>query len=184
MISFLQRVFLCAVIFMSGMSASGQRLALKTNTLDWLIQSPNLTMEARLNRRLTIDLGIACNPIKKTVYSSGLSLRNFRIHPELRYWFNRPMARHFAGIAIEAGSFDLKFHPHHYTGSGVAAGVTYGYALVLSRHWNVEFSVGAGLARIWGFDYREPDTRPDNKNMNKWIPVPIGTGVTFSYIFK
>lgn len=182
--SILRRVFFCAIISISWMSASGQRLAIKTNTLDWLIQSPNLSLEARLNRRLTIDLGVACNPIKRTIYSPKLSLRNFRIHPELRYWFNRPMARHFAGIALEAGSFDLRFDNRHLTGDGVAAGITYGYALVLSRHWNVEFSIGAGLAKVWGLDYRDPDKRPDTRNMSKWVPVPIGTGVTFSYIFK
>lgn len=146
--------------------------------------SPNLTLDTRLSRRLTFEIGITGNPLSKTPYGTDIMLKNLRIQPSLRYWFNRPMARHFMGVAVCGGVYDLRLREHCYRGNIAAAGLTYGYALVLSRHWNVEFSIGAGIGRVWGYDYRYSEGRPKDTNMSKWIPVPIGTGISFSYIFQ
>ena len=83
---------LSALIF-SAPEASGQRLALKTNALEYFVLSPNLTLEARMSRRLSLQLGLAANPITRPI--SGYKFTNFRVEPELRYSLNRPMARHF-----------------------------------------------------------------------------------------
>lgn len=171
-----------AMLFCQHVTA--QRVALKTNAVDWLLMSPNLSLETRLSSRLTFDIGMAANPFSKVPLVSDLKLRNFRVNPELRYWFNRPMARHFMGIALTGGLFSLQLHEHCYKGNIAAAGVTYGYALVLSRHWNVEFSVGLGLGKVWGYDYLSSEKQPRDKNMSRWVPVPIRTGVSFSYIFR
>lgn len=172
-----------AITFLSWMSLSAQRVALKTNAIDWALMSPNLSLETRLSGRLTLDIGIAGSPLKRTPYGSDIMLRNFRFQPEVRYWFNRPMARHFMGFALLGGSYDLQFKRQRYQGNIAAFGITYGYALVLSRYWNVEFSTGIGLGHIWGFDYKSPDPKPETKNMTKWIPVPIRANISFSYIF-
>lgn len=171
-------------LLLSAVPASAQRVALKTNAVDWLLCSPNAAMEFRLSDRLTFDLGVAVNPFSSTPYGKNIKLQNFRFNPEIRYWFNRPMARHFVGVALTGGSYNLKFNDHYYKGDIAAAGVTYGYSLVLGRHWNVEFSLGIGVGRTWGYDYRGESGKPDNNNVNKWILVPIRTGVSFSYFLK
>ncbi len=175
---------LVAFVMFLCQNISAQRVALKTNALDWVLMTPNLSLETRLSSRVTFDIGMAANPLSKLPYLSDVKLRNFRVNPELRYWFNRPMARHFMGIALTGGMFNVRFHEHCYKGNIAAAGVTYGYALVLSRHWNVEFSLGVGLGRVWGYDFRYGQSVPRNKNMSRWVPVPIRTGVSFSYIFR
>lgn len=174
-------LLLCTLL--SAQWASAQRVALSTNTIDWLLMSPNLSLETRLSRYLTLNTGIAADPFNSSIYGSDIKLKNFRINPELRYWFNRPMAKHFVGLALTGGSYNLQFKKHRYEGDIAAAGITYGYALVLSRHWNVEFSLGIGLGRVWGYDYTTDEEKPAQHNMNRWIPVPIRTGVSFSYIF-
>ena len=45
-----------------SLPAKAQRVALKTNTLDWVLMSPNLTLDTRLSRRVTFEIGIAGNP--------------------------------------------------------------------------------------------------------------------------
>lgn len=177
--------FLSILTFtLCSVPAKAQRVALKTNTLDWVLMSPNLTLDTRLSRRVTFEIGIAGNPLDKTVYGSDIKLKNLRIEPSLRYWFNRPMARHFMGVAFSGGVFNLRLREHCYKGNGVAAGLTYGYALVLSRHWNVEFTLGLGMARVWGYNYLYQNGQPATTNMSRWVPVPVGTGISFSYIFK
>lgn len=160
---------------------SAQRLALKTNAIDWMTLSPNLTLEARLSRRVSIQLGIADNPFNFTV--ADVKLKNFRVEPEVRYWFNRPMARHFVALSATAASLNLQFGDRRFVGDAVGAGISYGYALELSNQWNVEFELGAGLAHCSAYDYRGA-TRPAEKNYKKIVPVPIRAGVSFSYIFK
>lgn len=177
------RVALMPLMMLCSLSVFAQRIALKTNTIDWLLQSPNLSFETRLSPRITLDFGAAGNFLKWSPYGSNYQLRNFRINPEVRYWFNRPMAKHFAGVAITFGTYDLRLNKHCYKGDIAAFGFTYGYALVLSRHWNVEFSAGVGLGKVWGYDYRPWEAVPEERNLDKWIPVPIRTRVSFSYIF-
>lgn len=178
------QLLLSLVFALSVFPATAQRIALKTNTIDWALGSANLSLETRVSPRVTVDLGIAGNPLKWSPYGSNYMLKNFRVNPEVRYWFNRPMARHFMGVAMTIGAYDLQVNKRRYKGDIVAAGVTYGYALVLNKHWNVEFTAGIGLGKAWGYKFRSNEEQPFESNMSKWIPVPIRTGISFSYIFK
>ena len=161
--------------------AQAQRIALKTNLIDWATLTPNLTMEARVSRRISLQLGVAANPFNFPVFNT--TWRNYRIEPEMRYWFNRPMARHFIALSGTAAAFDFTHADRHINGDAVGAGLSYGYALVLSNHWNVEFEVGAGVAHASAYDYTG-DTKPEQKNISRFYVVPMRLGISFSYIFK
>lgn len=168
--------------FFSVQDAWGQRVALKTNALEFLVLTPNLTLEARLSKKLSLQLGVAANPIQTSI--ADYRFTNYRIDPELRYWFNRPMARHFMAISTSAGGYSFQFKDRLLKFNAVAAGISYGYALVLGRHWNVEFEIGAGLATVNGLDYKQDETKPKESNLKKVVPVPIRTAISFGYIFK
>lgn len=161
--------------------ASGQRLALKTNTIEWVAMSPNLAVEARLSQRLSLQISFAANPFSFKVLDTRLT--NYRIEPELRYWFNRPMAHHFMALSLTAGAFNLSHGERHFMGDAVGAGVSYGYALVLGNHWNMEAEVGIGVAHFSAFNYRGEEC-PVSKNYSRMLPVPIRLGLSFAYIFK
>lgn len=174
-------VIMMAMMLSPRMQA--QRVALKTNTLDWVALSPNLAVEARLSRHLSLQLAIASNPLSVSVFDTRLT--NFRVEPELRYWFNRPMARHFMALSLTAATFNLRHADRYFVGDAVGAGLSYGYALVLSNHWNMEAEIGVGVAHFSAFNYRgSDDNRPDSKNFSRFLPVPIRLGLSFSYIFK
>lgn len=158
-----------------------QRIALKTNVIDWVALSPNLTMEARVSRRISLQLGVAANPFDIPVFNT--TWRNYRIEPEMRYWFNRPMARHFIALSGTAAAFNFRHDQRHIVGDAVGAGLSYGYALVLSNHWNMECEIGAGVAHASAFNYTGEE-RPDSKNLSQFYIVPIRLGLSFSYIFK
>lgn len=161
--------------------AAAQRIALKTDAIDWLLTTPNLSLEARLSRRLSLQLGVAGCPFNK--YFADLSLKQYRIEPELRYWFNRPMARHFMALSATASGFNLRHSDRHFRGDAVGLGLSYGYALVLNERWNMEVEAGVGLAHVKAYDYRG-DVAPERKNYSKLVPVPIRLALNFAYIFK
>ena len=181
----LRKAFLSILLVIAAMMCApqmqAQRLALKTNTIDWLTMSPNLTLEARLSSRLSLQLGIVGNPTHISI--ANIQTTNFRVEPELRYWFNRPMARHFVALSATAATFNLRFKGRHFIGDGIAAGFSYGYALVLSDHWNMEAEVGVGVASLSAKDYRG-NNQPASKNYSHLKPVPIRLGLSFAYIFK
>lgn len=170
------------LLLLTAPNVKAQRVALKTNSLEYLVLSPNLTVEARLSRVLSLQLGVAANPINKPMGS--FQATNFRVEPELRYWFNRPMARHFIALSTTAGLYDLKFNKRNINGDVLAAGISYGYAHVLSKHWNMEVEIGVGVASVHGYDYKDSQTRPESPNMHKIVPVPIRCGLSFGYVFK
>lgn len=180
--SFLVLIPLLLCIVFASPEAKAQRMALKTNTVEYLILSPNLTYEARLSRVLSLQIGLAMNPISKDI--AGFKAANFRVEPELRYWFNRPMARHFVAFSATAGAYSLQFKDRFIKGDAVGAGFSYGYAWVLSKHWNMEAEIGVGLATIHAYDYKGKNNCPGKANYRKVLPVPIRFGFSFAYVFK
>lgn len=184
--TFLQRLGLGLVAVIAMMAASpnlsAQRIALKTNALEYLTLSPNLTLEARLSRVLSLQVGVGVNPITKPI--ADFKFTNFRIEPELRYWFNRPMARHFIAVSTTAGNCDIQARSHYFKYDIFAAGVSYGYALVLSKHWNMETEIGLGIGVLRGLHSRAPISTVGESRAFHVMPVPIRFGLSFSYIFQ
>lgn len=174
-------VALIAVLSVSP-NLSAQRIALKTNALEYFVLSPNLGFEARLSRVLSLQLSVGCNPIRKDIV--GCRFTNFRVEPELRYWFNRPMARHFIALSTTAAMYDLNLRSRILKGDAISAGISYGYALVLSRHWNMEAEIGVGVCHSRNYKYRDWESQPEKQNCIRTIPVPIRCGLSFCYIFK
>lgn len=179
---FLYRFLWVAGLVLSTQVVNAQRVALKSNLIDWATLSPNLALEMRLNGKLTLDISATANPFSFTI--ADVKSTHARLQPELRYWFNRPMARHFVGLGFLGGMYNVEWKKHFYEGDMWGAGLSYGYAFVLSRHWNVEATLGVGMARFRAFDYREGEVKPDTPNLLKWSPVPVRLGLSFSYIFK
>lgn len=177
------RLMMLAVIIVAiAPGASAQRVALKTNALDYLTLSPNLALEARLSPVVSLQVGVVANPFSGRI--AGYRLSNFRFEPELRYWFNRPMAKHFLALSLTAASYSLQLKDRILKGDAYAAGLSYGYALTLSKQWNVEFEIGLGLGTFKGYDYDDDEEKPSRPNYSRVLPVPIRCGVSFSYIFK
>lgn len=178
----LLRLLLLLIVACSFHTLCAQRVAIKTNAVDWLTLSPNLSVEARLSRRFSLDVGVAGNPFPVTV--ARVRPNNLRFQPELRYWFNRPMVRHFVGVGFLGGLYDVRFRNDRYKGDIFAAGITYGYALVLGKQWNMEATIGVGFGKLRGYHFGIDETCPASPNYSKWSPVPIDLGLSFSYIFK
>lgn len=187
MLKYTKIISFCVVVAISAIfvpDMKAQRVALKTNTIDWVALSPNLGFETRLSRRLSLQLSVSGNPFKVSI--ADTNWRNFRVEPELRYWFNRPMARHFIALSATATAFNFRHGDRYLVGDAVGAGISYGYALVLGRHWNMEAELGVGIAHFSAYDYHGVDGRDEleSKNYKKYLPVPIRLGLSFSYIFK
>ena len=77
-------------------------VALKTNGLYWATTTPNLGIEFRLAPKWTLEAEVGLNPFdgKNDDGSFDQSIKHFRLHPEVRYWFcERELLRAFLGAA-------------------------------------------------------------------------------------
>ena len=81
--------------------------------------------------------------------------------PEARLWFCDRFAGHFIGFHAHGGQYNIggvkngisflgsdlsKLSDYRYQGWFIGAGVAYGYAWILGRHWNLEAEIGVGYA--------------------------------------
>ena len=103
-----------------------------------------------------------------------------------RYWFYESFVGHFIGQYLTYAGYDLGSRTKRYKGHAYGFGVSYGYACMLSKRWNVAVEAGVGL-------YRTKDTRRDPTvgdwddeyiyHYRRWTLAPSRLELSFSYLF-
>ena len=89
-----------------GVHVHAQRVAVKTNALGWLTASPNVEAEFVLGSHVSLNMGIAANPISTDNFKTTFT----HFQPEVRYWLNRPMVN----IEATAGVGVLRYRQFKY----------------------------------------------------------------------
>ena len=163
-----------------------QQIAVKTNGLMFAAMMPNVGCEFVVGERSSIDISAF-----GAVNIYGNKAQMIGLMPEYRYWFNgRPMTREFVGISALGTSYDITWGDNIYQGDAAGAGVTFGYALILSKRLNVEFHGGFGAVYFKQKQYYKNDNLEDytngtaQANATGYKLLPIKIGVSISYIFK
>lgn len=151
-------VMLSIALTCSAIHANAQEVALKTNLLYDALSTVNAGVEIRLAPKWTLDVSGNYNNWRV----SGQSWKNWMVQPEARYWFCNTMAGHFVAVNAIGGRFNFghlkhtvdflnndfsKLKDHRRQGLGLGAGIAYGYAWILGKHWNLEGELGIGW--IW-----------------------------------
>ncbi len=186
-------VLLALIACCFATTASAQRFALKTNALYWAAATPNLGAELALSDHSTLNLTLQYNPF---TIGTDNKIQHFLCKPEYRYWFSEKFTRlyigaHVFGGTFEVGGFNLPFgllkrlQNNYYKGNAFGAGVSIGYNFYISPHFNIETSVGIGLARL-SYHTEPVNGTPQRhyKNTHKVLPVPTEIGVSFVYLFN
>lgn len=141
-----------------GFVARGQQAAVKSNLLYDATATINVGVEWGLAPRWTLDVSGNYNGWNM---SNDRRWKHWLIQPEARYWFCERFGGHFLGFHLLGGQYNvggidtgIKFlgtdfsglKNYRYQGWAVGAGVAYGYAWILGRHWNLEAELGVGYA--------------------------------------
>ena len=102
------------------------------------------------------------------------------------YWFYESFVGHFLGQHLTYVGYDLGSRTKRYKGHAYGLGVSYGYAWMLSKRWNIALEAGIGL-------FHTEDTRHDPTvsdwedeyiyRYRRWTLAPTKLEVSFSYIF-
>ncbi len=147
-----------AAIMLSLPIARAQVFGIKTNLLSDAFMNVNLGVEAGLSPRWTLE---AEAQINDWTLSHGRRWKHWAVQPEARYWFCSRFSGHFVGIHVHGGQFNMYgfdgkpfFWGNHaesikdtrYQGWFAGAGVSYGYAWALGKHWSMEAEIGVGYS--------------------------------------
>lgn len=132
-------------------------MAAKTNMLFDVALIPNISAEFYLGHNVSVS-----GEWMYTWLSSNRRHRYWRIYGgdvSARYWFgaaseDKPLIGHHAGIYIGAFTFDVEWGGTGYMGGRpegtiwdrciLNVGAEYGYSLPISRHLNIDFTIGVG----------------------------------------
>lgn len=173
------RGILILAMLLLPLSGFSQKIAVKTNLLEWATISPNISAEFVVSPTMSLDLSASFN---KWVPFSNTKFDHLSIQPELRYWFQRPMAQHFVGFTLLYLDYDILTKGTFHNGQAVGGGFTYGYDFVLSKRWNLELSAGIGTVYRFEKKYADGEAVPAENNANRWCLIPVKLGVTISYV--
>ena len=127
-------------------------LALKTNLLYDLLTLVNFSIEFPLYKdKLSILYYHQCPWWTWGKGNNEFCTRFLSIGGEARWWFKTKdrFQGHFLGAYAESGKYDFEYQRKIcYQGEFYSAGLSYGYAMPVGRHLNLEFSISAGYASI------------------------------------
>ena len=156
----MKRVILLLAIALIGVSQVlwAQKAAIKTNLFSDVFLNVNLGMEVGLAPKWTIDF---TGELNAWTLSHNRRWKHWVLQPEVRYWFCDRFSGHFLGTHIHGGKYNIggfngrahflgtdarKLKDARYQGWFIGAGVAYGYAWILNRHWNLEAEIGLGYS--------------------------------------
>ena len=161
----MKRLALLFAILCFGITTSNaQEVALKTNVLYDATATINLGVEVGLHKRWTLDISGNYNSWSR---NESVKWKHYFVQPEARYWFCDRFAGHFVGAHLLFGAFNFgnlnnnisflgtdlsPLSKYRFQGFGYGAGISYGYAFILNRHWNLELELGVGYIRA---DYQK-----------------------------
>lgn len=144
-----------AAAMAQGSVTQAQEVGLKTNLLNDAFLSPNIGMEVGLAPRWTFEVVGQLNGWS----IGGHTWKHWYVQPEARYWFCQRFGGHFMGLHLIGGQYNFghlgtnlnflgsdfrNLNTNRYQGWGAGAGIAYGYAWPVARHWNVEAEIGLG----------------------------------------
>lgn len=156
----MRRIILLLAIAVAGISQElqAQKAAIKTNLLSDTFMNVNLGMEIGLAPKWTLDFTSEFNG---WTLSHNRRWKHWAVQPEIRYWFCDRFSGHFLGAHLHGGQYNIggfngqvnflgtnarKLKNARYQGWFLGAGVAYGYAWILNRHWNLEAEIGFGYS--------------------------------------
>ena len=83
---------------------SGFRWAIKTNVAYLAATVANLGVEFGFGKHYSIDVPVIYSPY---TIKRDYNLRFLAVQPEFRYWLAEPMSKHFFGVHLNIGAFNV-----------------------------------------------------------------------------
>lgn len=173
-----------AIIFLliTHQRAAAQFFGVKVNALAALTGTVCVGAEAALTDNWTVELSGYWNPIRTNRFTTQLYAAQLGV----RCWFFEDFVGHFLGVHTTYIDYRIGNRHRTYDGQAYGVGLSYGYAWIISKRWNIVVEAGVGL-------YRTRDTRRTPIvddwgdryiwHARRWTLAPSKLEVSFNYLF-
>ncbi len=172
-------MILVAILTIPSVSQA-QRVSISTDPIRWLTLSPNFGVELALTKHISVDLEFSINTLDH-IYSDNLSLKHVSVKPEVRYWFLNQQYGHYIGCGVELLSYNVSLNQKHYEGAISALNISYGYAFLINKRWNITPHVGCNIGMNRKIDYSQ---YVSGSSQTKFGVYPSSVGVSLTYILN
>lgn len=154
----LSKTILSAIALSAASMAYSQDVAIKSNLLDDAVLNVNVGVELGAAPKWTFDIPVSLN---NWSMSHDRTWKHWSVQPGVRYWLCEKFGGHFFGAHIHGGQYNIggfdgklnflgtdfsKLADTRFQGWFIGAGVSYGYAWMLDKHWNIEGEIGLGYS--------------------------------------
>lgn len=173
---------LCAIMLCCFPLAGYSQLAsVKTNALLWGNLTPNISFELVTSKRVSLE-----GSLFYTLSQTPTDCRFHGAEAEVRYWISgRAMTQLFIGLSVAGIRYEYTSDKDmHHQGDAAGPGIVLGYALPLSRHWNIEFAGGVGVYwfRERRYELSEYDSSlPYNESGRKFLPTKLTVSAAYTF---
>lgn len=162
--------------------AEAQIFAVRVNVLEALAATANVGIDISIADKWTLDVTGIWNPIDTPTFSS----RFLGAQIGAKRWLYESFVGHFVGTQFTYGSYLWGGKSRYWKGDTAGFGVSYGYALLLSKRWNLTFEAGIGI--YFMRDARQQRLTPDYdpiiiRHNRRWAIGPSRAEVSFNYLF-
>ena len=160
------------------------KIAIKNNVLFDVLLVANLGLEISPWPHWSLDIPVWYSPYN---ISSTRNIRLLAVQPEVRWWPQEAMKRHFIGLHTHVAGFNIAINdnaryqdPNH---ALWGLGLSYGYAIILGKkeQWGLEFTLGAGFAQYQYDAYHNENNGVRFKSGSDCYWGITRAGVTLSY---
>ena len=146
-----------------GRPVSELSFAVKTNLPADLVTAVNLGVEVPLGEDFSLNAHFTFPWWTAGPYGNKYALQLLDAEGELRWWFapgEERLEGHYFALQGSGGKFDLQWGRDIgcYQCYNWGVGLSYGYAMSLGEHWNLEFALTLGYLAI---DYQHYVPSPD-----------------------
>lgn len=174
-------IFICCMVFMCTL-AKAQFYSVKTNLLGWATTNMNIEGSVSIHRNWSVHLPINYNPWN---YAKRTKFNNVVVEPGIRYWPVESYIRSFIGLQGIFARYHVSYEKatYRYNGHGWGAGLSYGYAKVISSNWNLEFEGGVGVLWVDQTKYYTRRCSPPLEHQKKPIVIPSKLSISVAYLF-
>ena len=168
-----------ALCLFSG-SLHAQFYSVSTNIPALGTATINMEASMTLDRKYSLHLPVYYNPF---VFGGNKKIQNFTVLPGVRSWMLESYTGGFVGANAIGSKYHFTWKDYRYEGMAFGAGVSAGYALMLSPRWNLEVEAGVGLVYA---DYTKSLCDKCGRKVsdeNRWYAVPNKVAVSLVYLF-
>ena len=168
--------------------ASAQKLSLSTNLVDYAcLGTLNAEVSYTVGQHWSLAAGAKYNPF---IFYPNDADRQFQYRQRsfalgVRYWPWHSFSGWWVSGKVRyqeynwGGVFSREAEEGDKTGLGLYAGYTY----MISKHFNVEFGLGAWGGRAWYRKYSCPVCGLTVEDGRKWFLLPDDLMISFAYVF-